>query len=98
MVGWTAATAWRTNAALAAAFGPEPLRARWAEGSYLFGLMTRPVTMAGYLESMTEPGAGLLFNASTVGFGDVWDVPDILAAAGLTAPVISMGPTGARST
>lgn len=93
---WSGATAtWgKDQAAIARMFGDAPLVSRWAEGSYLFGLLLRPVTMARYLSSMVHPRSGLLFNSSRVGEGKLWTVPPIIADAGLTETVISVGPPG----
>ena len=92
---WHAAIAWGLDsAAIAASYGDAPLVSRDVPGSYLFGLLLRPVTMASYLESMADERAGLLFNSSRVGEGELWEVPRLIADAGLTDTVISVGPAG----
>ena len=92
--GWQVSSAWSDHDTLAKAFGSRPLVSRWSEGGHLAGLMTRPVTMEAYLQSMAHPRAGLLFNASSVGLGDLWEVPSMFAAAGMTGGIISVGPEG----
>eukprot|EP01046_Picozoa_sp_COSAG06_P018327 COSAG06_NODE_1273_length_10053_cov_19.602170_1_plen_375_part_10 len=92
-----AAGAWSGSegaASLAARYGDAPLVSRWAEGSYLFGLLLRPVTMASYLDTMAHRRAGLLFNSSRVGEGELWSIPTLVQDAGLTETVISVGPPG----
>ena len=92
---WRATTAWGLDpAAIADSYGDAPLVSRDVPGSYLFGLLLRPDTMAGYLESMADERAGLLFNSSRVGEGELWEVPRLIADAGLTDTVISVGPAG----
>jgi mannose-6-phosphate isomerase-like protein (cupin superfamily) len=93
--GWLRSDAWaRDHAALGATFGDAPLASRWGEGGYLFGLRVRPVTMRAYLRSMAHPRAGLLFNSSRVGMGELWTIPSLFEGEGMTSTVISVGPAG----
>ena len=92
---WAAAAeAWREPAALGRLYRGQPLVSRWADGAYLFGLMVRPVTMDDFLSSMAHKRAGLLFNSSRVGEGELWSAPRLISDAGMTEPIISVGPAG----